>query len=211
MMAKSKMLAERAVNRTTPQLLPLQGSHPNAHSPFFGSPLVSLLTAQCHEPRRPHRKASLPSMALLRWLPSDGLPPTTSLPSPLGISLYFTLSLPYFLFPLIYSLPSSNTQLKIKKNGSEGLASLDASNSSNAKQLAQSFQTQGKKLAESLLRGRFLRDDRLVDNDRPASMAESELGLLRQRQTVSGLRICCEDNSRQVLFFAGRSFSPQMF
>ncbi|KAG7941133.1 hypothetical protein I3843_16G023800 [Carya illinoinensis] len=43
---------------------------------------------------------------------------------------------------------SSNTQLKIKENGSEGLASLDASNSSDAKQLAQSFQMQGNKLAE---------------------------------------------------------------
>ncbi|XP_040992265.1 uncharacterized protein LOC121239177 [Juglans microcarpa x Juglans regia] len=41
---------------------------------------------------------------------------------------------------------------------------------------------------QSLLRGRFLRNDRLVDNDRPASLAESELGLLRQRQTVSDLR-----------------------
>ncbi|KAM4084160.1 hypothetical protein ACB094_08G111200 [Castanea mollissima] len=41
---------------------------------------------------------------------------------------------------------------------------------------------------QSLLRGRFLRNDRLVDNERPASRAESELGLLRQRPSVSGLR-----------------------
>lgn len=41
---------------------------------------------------------------------------------------------------------------------------------------------------QSLLRGRFLRNDRLVDNERPASLAESELGLLRQRPSVSGLR-----------------------
>lgn len=43
---------------------------------------------------------------------------------------------------------SSNTQLKNKENGSEGLACLDASKSSDAKQLAQSFQAQGNKLAE---------------------------------------------------------------
>ncbi|GMY15921.1 protein neuralized [Fagus crenata] len=41
---------------------------------------------------------------------------------------------------------------------------------------------------QSLLRGRFLRNDRLIDNERPTSLAESELGLLRQRHTVSGLR-----------------------
>lgn len=41
---------------------------------------------------------------------------------------------------------------------------------------------------QSLLRGRFLRNGRSVDNERSASLAESELGLLRQRNTVSGLR-----------------------
>ncbi|WJX44077.1 hypothetical protein P8452_31101 [Trifolium repens] len=41
---------------------------------------------------------------------------------------------------------------------------------------------------QALLRGRFLRNDRSVDHSRPTSVAESELGLLRQRQTVSGLR-----------------------
>jgi len=39
-----------------------------------------------------------------------------------------------------------------------------------------------------LLRGRFLRNDRPVDNNRPLSVAESELGFLRRKQTVSGLR-----------------------
>ncbi|XP_045829717.1 uncharacterized protein LOC123921282 [Trifolium pratense] len=41
---------------------------------------------------------------------------------------------------------------------------------------------------QALLRGRFLRNDRSVDHNRSTSVAESELGLLRQRQTVSGLR-----------------------
>ncbi|XP_027341657.1 uncharacterized protein LOC113854697 isoform X2 [Abrus precatorius] len=41
---------------------------------------------------------------------------------------------------------------------------------------------------QALLRGRFLRNDRSVGNNRSASIAESELGLLRQKQTVSGLR-----------------------
>ncbi|KAE9585788.1 hypothetical protein Lal_00009800 [Lupinus albus] len=41
---------------------------------------------------------------------------------------------------------------------------------------------------QALLRGRFLRNDRSVDNNRSFSIAESELGLLRKKQTVSGLR-----------------------
>ncbi|XP_057729374.1 uncharacterized protein LOC130944840 [Arachis stenosperma] len=41
---------------------------------------------------------------------------------------------------------------------------------------------------QALLRGRFLRNDRSTDNNRSTSIAESELGLLRQKQTVSGLR-----------------------
>lgn len=41
---------------------------------------------------------------------------------------------------------------------------------------------------QSLLRGRFLRNDRMVETERPRSTAASELGLLRQRHTVSGLR-----------------------
>ncbi|XP_039044831.1 uncharacterized protein LOC120184428 isoform X2 [Hibiscus syriacus] len=41
---------------------------------------------------------------------------------------------------------------------------------------------------QSLLRGRFLRNNRMVEGDRSTSVAASELGLLRQKQTVSGLR-----------------------
>ncbi|XP_062105176.1 uncharacterized protein LOC133816875 isoform X2 [Humulus lupulus] len=41
---------------------------------------------------------------------------------------------------------------------------------------------------QSLLRGWFLRNGSMVENERPSSVAESELGLLRQRHTVSGLR-----------------------
>ncbi|BBH05059.1 Ring/U-Box superfamily protein [Prunus dulcis] len=41
---------------------------------------------------------------------------------------------------------------------------------------------------QSLLRGRFLRNGRVIENERSTSMAENELGLLRQRHTVSGLR-----------------------
>jgi hypothetical protein len=41
---------------------------------------------------------------------------------------------------------------------------------------------------QALLRGRFLRNDRPIDNNQSTSIAESELGLLRQKQTVSCLR-----------------------
>ncbi|TYH70077.1 hypothetical protein ES332_D05G093600v1 [Gossypium tomentosum] len=41
---------------------------------------------------------------------------------------------------------------------------------------------------QSLLRGRFLRNDRMGEGNRSTSVAASELGLLRQKQTVSGLR-----------------------
>ncbi|XVF19829.1 hypothetical protein REPUB_Repub11eG0144300 [Reevesia pubescens] len=41
---------------------------------------------------------------------------------------------------------------------------------------------------QSLLRGRFLRNGRMAEGDRSTSIAASELGLLRQKQTVSGLR-----------------------
>ncbi|KAI3461355.1 hypothetical protein Pfo_018018 [Paulownia fortunei] len=41
---------------------------------------------------------------------------------------------------------------------------------------------------QALLRGRFLRNESLVLDERPSSMAATELGLLRQRQTVSDLR-----------------------
>ncbi|XP_062119147.1 uncharacterized protein LOC133832884 [Humulus lupulus] len=41
---------------------------------------------------------------------------------------------------------------------------------------------------QSLLRGWFLRNGSMDENERPPSVAESELGLLRQRHTVSGLR-----------------------
>ena len=41
---------------------------------------------------------------------------------------------------------------------------------------------------QSLLRGRFLRTERPVEDERPASVAAGELLQLRQRHTVSGLR-----------------------
>ncbi|XP_011088805.1 uncharacterized protein LOC105169955 isoform X1 [Sesamum indicum] len=41
---------------------------------------------------------------------------------------------------------------------------------------------------QALLRGRFLRNERLTPDKRPSSVAATELGLLRQRHTVSGLR-----------------------
>lgn len=41
---------------------------------------------------------------------------------------------------------------------------------------------------QSLLRGRFLRNERPVEEERPPSMAASELVQLRQRHTVSGIR-----------------------
>ncbi|XAR52308.1 Ubiquitin--protein ligase [Bertholletia excelsa] len=41
---------------------------------------------------------------------------------------------------------------------------------------------------QSLLRGRFLRSERPVEDERPPSVAASELVQLRQRHTVSGLR-----------------------
>ncbi|CAH1438076.1 unnamed protein product [Lactuca virosa] len=41
---------------------------------------------------------------------------------------------------------------------------------------------------QSLLRGRFLRNERPVEDERPSSVAASEMVQLRQRNTVSGLR-----------------------
>ncbi|KAK6163434.1 hypothetical protein DH2020_000298 [Rehmannia glutinosa] len=41
---------------------------------------------------------------------------------------------------------------------------------------------------QALLRGRFLRNERSIPDKRPSSVAATELGLLRQRHTVSGLR-----------------------
>ncbi|KAG8387576.1 hypothetical protein BUALT_Bualt02G0035700 [Buddleja alternifolia] len=41
---------------------------------------------------------------------------------------------------------------------------------------------------QGLLRGRFLRNESLIPDKRPPSVAATELGLLRQRQTVSDLR-----------------------
>ncbi|XP_068640531.1 uncharacterized protein [Aristolochia californica] len=41
---------------------------------------------------------------------------------------------------------------------------------------------------QSLLRGRFLRNETSIEDERPPSMAARELGQLRQRHTVSGLR-----------------------
>lgn len=43
-------------------------------------------------------------------------------------------------------------------------------------------------LSQTLLRGRFLQSGRLVQGERPSSMPPSELGLLRQQHTVSGVR-----------------------
>lgn len=42
---------------------------------------------------------------------------------------------------------------------------------------------------QSLLRGRFLRNERIVVEERPPSVSATELGQLRQRHTVSGLRL----------------------
>ncbi|KAL3620136.1 hypothetical protein CASFOL_035048 [Castilleja foliolosa] len=41
---------------------------------------------------------------------------------------------------------------------------------------------------QALLRGRFLRNERVVQDERPSSRGATELGLLRQRHTVSDLR-----------------------
>lgn len=41
---------------------------------------------------------------------------------------------------------------------------------------------------QSLLRGRFLRNERTVEDERPPSLAANELVQLRQRHTVSGIR-----------------------
>ncbi|CAI0398048.1 unnamed protein product [Linum tenue] len=41
---------------------------------------------------------------------------------------------------------------------------------------------------QSLLRGRFLRNGRMIENDRPRSTAARELGLLRERHSVADLR-----------------------
>ncbi|CAN1258282.1 Protein neuralized [Linum perenne] len=41
---------------------------------------------------------------------------------------------------------------------------------------------------QSLLRGRFLRNERIIEDERPPSVAASELLHLRQRHTVSGIR-----------------------
>lgn len=43
-------------------------------------------------------------------------------------------------------------------------------------------------LSQTLLRGRFLQSGRLVQGERPTSMPQSELGLLRQQHSVSGIR-----------------------
>ncbi|KAM7278125.1 hypothetical protein ACFE04_005259 [Oxalis oulophora] len=61
---------------------------------------------------------------------------------------------------------------------------------------------------QSLLKGRFLRNVGVKEVDRPPSLAASELGLLRQRHTVSGLRdgffsrkdqtICGQSSSNQT-------------
>ncbi|XP_062075330.1 probable cadmium/zinc-transporting ATPase HMA1, chloroplastic [Humulus lupulus] len=54
---------------------------------------------------------------------------------------------------------------------------------------------------ESLLRGWFLRNGSMVENERPSSVAESELGLLKQRHTVSGLRYFLIQSSITLFLF----------
>ncbi|KAJ9540099.1 hypothetical protein OSB04_026605 [Centaurea solstitialis] len=52
---------------------------------------------------------------------------------------------------------------------------------------------------QSLLRGRFLRNERPVEEERPSSVAASELVQLRQRHTVSGLREGFRSRSENIL------------
>ncbi|KAL2511174.1 RING/U-box superfamily protein [Abeliophyllum distichum] len=55
---------------------------------------------------------------------------------------------------------------------------------------------------QALLRGRFLRNERIISDERPGSIAATELGLLSQRHTVSDLRegfLSRLDNSAQIL------------
>lgn len=56
---------------------------------------------------------------------------------------------------------------------------------------------------QSLLRGRFLRNGRPVEDERPPSLAARELGQIRQRHPVSGLRYCflCHSITRKCFFF----------
>nr|XP_043634947.1 uncharacterized protein LOC122606047 [Erigeron canadensis] len=51
---------------------------------------------------------------------------------------------------------------------------------------------------QSLLRGRFLRNERPVEEERPSSVAASELVQLRQRHTVSGLREGLRSRSENI-------------
>nr|GMD22695.1 Protein neuralized like [Ipomoea batatas] len=52
---------------------------------------------------------------------------------------------------------------------------------------------------QSLLRGRFLRNERSILDEKPASVAASELGVLRQRQTVSDLRYAAGPLSMSIM------------
>ncbi|KAL2536266.1 Ring/U-Box superfamily protein [Forsythia ovata] len=55
---------------------------------------------------------------------------------------------------------------------------------------------------QALLRGRFLRNERIISDERPGSIAATELGLLSQRHAVSDLRegfLSRLDNSAQIL------------
>ncbi|CAI9785903.1 unnamed protein product [Fraxinus pennsylvanica] len=55
---------------------------------------------------------------------------------------------------------------------------------------------------QALLRGRFLRNERLISDERPCSIAATELGILSQRHAVSNLRegfLSRSDNSAQIL------------
>ncbi|XP_024969130.1 uncharacterized protein LOC112508663 isoform X2 [Cynara cardunculus var. scolymus] len=52
---------------------------------------------------------------------------------------------------------------------------------------------------QSLLRGRFLRNERPVEEERPSSVAASELVQLRQRHTVSGLREGFRSRSENIV------------
>ncbi|TYI43259.1 hypothetical protein ES332_A01G155600v1 [Gossypium tomentosum] len=61
---------------------------------------------------------------------------------------------------------------------------------------------------QSLLRGRFLRNERPVEEERPPSMAASELIQLRQRHTVSGLREGFR-NRLETIFRGQASSNPE--
>ncbi|CAN1747610.1 Protein neuralized [Linum perenne] len=56
---------------------------------------------------------------------------------------------------------------------------------------------------QSLLRGRFLRNERIIEDERPPSMAASELLHLRQRHPVSGIREGFHSRSENIVHGQG--------